>query len=133
MSTPTTKVLYTFAENSLTVEVIVSTQLQKYVCADGKTEFPGFAIQGGKGQYESGTSKHTVVVSPQSVNPYNVLWAGSTGGLGGSQDGIDTNGINFQGDNGQLSWNGTPGQFWMSAGGMNQAVTLQGVQGWPPR
>lgn len=134
MTTKTAQVKYVFKEYSLSVEVVVSLTQQNFTAADNK-KYPGYAIQSGIGQYvpPGTTKKLTFQVAPQSVNHYNVIWATSGSGSGGSCKGIDTNGIDIMRDNGALSWNGSGLDFWIQEGVLSNAVNLASVSGWPPR
>lgn len=132
MSNDNATVTYSFKENALEVQVVVSTRQQQFGAADGN-QYPGYAVQSGTGQYTSGGSPYTFTVAPQSVNPFNVLWATSADGCAGSSHGIDTQGLGILGDNGQLSWSPglTPPSFNIQEGRLAQPVTLVSAQGWP--
>jgi hypothetical protein len=122
-------VSYSFNEFDLTVDLVVNTDLQDFNASDEKP-YPGYAVISGSGQYTANGQQFKFQVAPQTVNPYNVLWAASGAGNGGSSNGLDTTGVAIMGDNGYLAW--SEGQnFWINTGAINGAVTLQSVNGWP--
>lgn len=119
-----------FNEHKLVVTIKVDMPIGEYE-ASNNTKYPGYAIVGGKATFEGG--RGYADLAPQSVNPYNVMWANANCGNGGSQDGIDASGgIVFTGDNGYLAWNGQNNSFHFSAGGLNADVTLKDANNWPP-
>ena len=131
----TSIVSYSFKNYALTVRILVSPQLKKFQAVNNKT-YNGYAVISGTGQYTpTGGSPLTFNIAPQSVNPYNVLWATTDDGSGGSSHGIDTNGVVILKDNGTLVWNGEGdgvGSFWLQEGATTGGVTLLKVKNWPP-
>jgi len=124
-------IYYEFKELGLTATIKVSVPADEYE-ASNNIKYPGYAIVSGTVQYEDRGNKRTVQVAPQTINPYDVLWATSGSGNGGSESGIDSNGIALQGDNGNLAWMRKKGEFWLQEGSVNQQVTLDSVRNWPP-
>lgn len=126
---------YSFNNFSITMDIVVNTQVQMFKAMDNKT-YPGYAIISGSGNYSCGRNKYSFQVAPQSVNPFNVLWASSGAGSGGSSHGIDQYGISILRDDGNLVWNG-PAQgisnFWFQEGAANGSTTLTNVANWPPQ
>lgn len=127
---------YSFKNYGLSVSIVISTELQTFQAADNKS-YQGYAIQSGSGVYTpSGGSQLTFNIAPQSVNQYNVLWASTDDGCGGSSHGIDTNGVSILGDNGTIAWNGSEegvASFSLQEGAVSGPVTLSKVKNWPPK
>lgn len=122
-------VSYSFNEFGLTVDLVVNTNLQNYEATNNQT-YPGYAVISGSGQYTANGQQFKFQVAPQTVNQFNVLWAASGAGNGGSSNGLDTSGVATMGDNGYLAWTQSQ-DFWINTGVINGAVTLQSVNGWP--
>ncbi len=123
-----------FNQYSLTISMVVNTVAAQFE-ADNNTKYLGYAIVSGSGSYTVNGVSHAFAVAPQSVDPYNVLWANASSGCGGSASGIDQYGLTIAGDLGVLVWSGTGRRgFYITEGALpaGSLVTLGSRTNWPP-
>jgi hypothetical protein len=127
----TATVIYNFDKYNLSVTLQVGTP-HTFKASDNKS-YSGFPIMSGTGEYKGpDDTKCQFIVTPQEVNPYNVLWATAVSGNGGSRHGFDIHGITIQGEDCNLAWNQTGLSFHISEGTIDADVMLKAVHPWPP-